>query len=260
MDNLPWFRFYGSEFLSDPKMDHLDGNERSIWITLLCFASQNSGVAKSISEKLLIDRSGIKVGRKRYVGVLDKFIGLCMVEVSNGNVTICNWSKRQYSESYSRVLEYRKRKGNAIVTSYTDTESDTDKRNTKESFEKFWNSYPKKVARKKAEQIFSKIPPSEYDPILRHVKTARESEQWKVAGGQYIPHPATYLNQERWKDQVEIPATAPPNKKCPICGLEKSYWVESGGGMCGDCFTKPVPNKKLSNLKASLVEKSTLKP
>lgn len=28
-------------------------------------------------------------------------------------------------------------------------------------------------------------------------------EQWQRDGGQYIPHPATWLNQGRWKDEIE---------------------------------------------------------
>lgn len=142
----PWFRLYGSEYLSDPKMDHLDGNERSIWITLLCFASQNNGVAKAISEEFLIKRAGVRGNYKRYLGVLEKFKGLGMVDISNTDVTICNWAKRQFSESYQRVLDYRqksndlKRKSNANVTPYTDTESDTERDNSVRSDTTQWNT------------------------------------------------------------------------------------------------------------------------
>ena len=29
-------------------------------------------------------------------------------------------------------------------------------------------------------------------------------DQWKKDGGQFIPHPATWLNQEGWDDEPEI--------------------------------------------------------
>ena len=39
--------------------------------------------------------------------------------------------------------------------------------------------------------------------ILNAVKAQRESPQWTRDGGQFIPHPATWLNQERWEDEVQ---------------------------------------------------------
>ena len=30
-----------------------------------------------------------------------------------------------------------------------------------------------------------------------------QSEQWRRENGQYIPNPATWLNQERWNDEPE---------------------------------------------------------
>lgn len=33
-------------------------------------------------------------------------------------------------------------------------------------------------------------------------------EQWQRDGGQYIPHPATWLNQGRWQDEIETAGAA----------------------------------------------------
>ena len=107
----------------------LDGNERSVWITLLCLASQTNGVVRFMTEPQIIERAGVKNGAK-YAGVLDKFQERGMITISNGNVTVLNWAKRQYSEGYLRVKTYRetllKRKRNGNVTPYTDTDTDTD--------------------------------------------------------------------------------------------------------------------------------------
>jgi|TARA_R100001530_G_scaffold21901_2_gene17986 hypothetical protein len=74
-----------------------------------------------------------------------------------------------------------------------------------ESFEKFWTTYPKKYAKKKAYEIWKKISPSEEltETIVSAVVKARKTAGWLQDGGKYIPHPTTYLNQERWMDQVE---------------------------------------------------------
>jgi len=115
-----WFKFYGSEFLSDPKIVPLNAGERSCWITLLCLASQTeNGIVRFINEDQLKAMSGIIAGDEMWIkctGILEKLKNADMITLSNGNVTIKNWIKRQYSEGYLRVKAYRKRKGNEEVT------------------------------------------------------------------------------------------------------------------------------------------------
>lgn len=99
-----WFKFYGGEFLSDPKMLQLNGNERSCWVTLMALASQTKdGVIRFLSEAQLLGLSGVT----EPISVLKKFEDLNMITICNGNVTVVNWDKRQYSESINRVREYR---------------------------------------------------------------------------------------------------------------------------------------------------------
>ena len=31
-----------------------------------------------------------------------------------------------------------------------------------------------------------------------------KSEQWKKDDGQFIPHPTTFLNGERWNDEIDV--------------------------------------------------------
>ena len=103
----PWFKFYGGEYLSDPKMLNLNGNERSCWITLMCLFSQNNGEEiKFLSEKQLLYLSRIQ----DEIQVLDRFEELGLISRCNGNVTLPNWEKRQYSEGYSRVKKFRDNK------------------------------------------------------------------------------------------------------------------------------------------------------
>ena len=77
-----------------------------------------------------------------------------------------------------------------------------------ERFETFWKAYPRKVGKGAAEKIFKKIHPS--GEILRKMLDAIEaqshSDQWKRDNGQYVPNPATWLNQTRWEDEVAAPS------------------------------------------------------
>ena len=72
----------------------------------------------------------------------------------------------------------------------------------REDFEKFWSEYPKKVARKEAEKAFSRVK-VELSVVLSGLDKWKKSEQWTKDDGQFVPHPTTWLNQERWNDEVE---------------------------------------------------------
>ena len=40
--------------------------------------------------------------------------------------------------------------------------------------------------------------------MLNAIETAKQSMQWNKDNGQYIPNPATWLNQKRWEDEIII--------------------------------------------------------
>ena len=86
------------------------------------------------------------------------------------------------------------------------------------SFDLFWAVYPRKVAKKKAIQAWIKLAPdpSLIDLIVTDVEQRISSAEWRKENGQFIPHPATYLNGERWKDQpTKLNGHAPPT---PVIG------------------------------------------
>lgn len=78
-------------------------------------------------------------------------------------------------------------------------------------FTEFWNLYPRKVGKDAASRAFAKIKrPSETMGAIRSALAWQvESEQWTKNAGQYIPNPATYLNQGRWADEPPR-STSPP--------------------------------------------------
>lgn len=76
------------------------------------------------------------------------------------------------------------------------------------AFEQFWNAYPNRVAKANALKAWHKLNPSEAvaHHITLDVRRRATSEAWTKDGGQYVPHPATYLNQRRWEDETAIQA------------------------------------------------------
>jgi hypothetical protein len=73
-------------------------------------------------------------------------------------------------------------------------------------FNEFWKKYPRKIARKVAEKAFSKLPQDEQELALETIDTHIEYWKLKETGTEYIPHPATWLNQGRYYDELEMTA------------------------------------------------------
>ncbi|HEX7325330.1 MAG TPA: helix-turn-helix domain-containing protein [Rhodanobacteraceae bacterium] len=71
-------------------------------------------------------------------------------------------------------------------------------------FDKFWQAYPRHVGKTPASRAFAKLKPSDadLDVMLKAIAAQRVTSQWTKDGGHFIPHPATWLNQHRWTDEV----------------------------------------------------------
>ena len=83
------------------------------------------------------------------------------------------------------------------------------------------NAYPKKIGKKKVEDKFNAIE-FPIDKILKNIELQKQSDQWQTQ--QYIPNPETYLNQERWQDEVilEVKPDEPIYiYECKICNKVK---------------------------------------
>lgn len=78
-------------------------------------------------------------------------------------------------------------------------------------FDEFWAAYPRKVGKQAAWKAWSKLKPSAEltKAILAAVEYQRNCPQWQKDGGQYIPNPATWLNQGRWEDRLPTPVDQP---------------------------------------------------
>jgi len=86
----------------------------------------------------------------------------------------------------------------------TETKTKTETNTAHTRFESFWSSYPKKKAKGDAEKAFNKIKPDDVllKTMLDAIDAQSRSPDWKKDGGQFIPYPATWLNQKRWEDEI----------------------------------------------------------
>ena len=69
-----------------------------------------------------------------------------------------------------------------------------------EDFNQFWKAYPKRLGKGDAESSWTKMAPPLAE-VLTALEWLRSSKDWTRDGGQYIPHPATWLNRKGWQDE-----------------------------------------------------------
>ena len=75
---------------------------------------------------------------------------------------------------------------------------------TADEFTSFWSAYPRRIGKGNAEKAWTKLNPPLAE-VLAALEWQRLSKDWLKDGGQFIPHPATWLNRKGWQDeQTEI--------------------------------------------------------
>lgn len=82
-------------------------------------------------------------------------------------------------------------------------------------FDTFWDAYPRKIGKDAAKKAWAKKHPPLGD-VLSALERQCQSEQWTRDGGQFIPHPTTWLNQGRWQDEGDS-APAPAERWWEEC-------------------------------------------
>ena len=196
---------------SPKKFYHLPDSAKLTFLTLLCFAPRYSGRIPYKNNGWLKEQLGIK---KLDLQPLAK---KGFIEISKP----CTDSVQNCTNFHTATHEIE-----IEIEKEIETERGV-------RFENFWKIYPKKVGKGAAKKSFEKInPPQElFEKMLTAIDRWKKSQAWKKDGGQYIPYPATWLNQGRWDDEFENPKPAiPESRRCPKCQRPLN---SSGECFCG---------------------------
>jgi hypothetical protein len=142
-------------------------------------------------------------------GSIDRNARLSAVRATAGSSGGFAKAKKQKlandSKSWQTVASDSKKVNiNNDINSKTNNDNDKDKDNDNK-FERFWTVYPRHVSKQEAKRKFEKLNPDEelLETMIRAVEVQKESDQWTRDGGQYIPHPSTWIHQRRWEDDVK---------------------------------------------------------
>jgi hypothetical protein len=92
-----------------------------------------------------------------------------------------------------------------------------EKKQIESDFDIFWSYYPRKEGKAAAIKAWArqngKRPSIEI--ITAHIEERKKSEQWTKDNGQFIPLPTTFINQERWNDELQSAASSTPSYMKP---------------------------------------------
>ena len=246
INKAPAFQFYAGDFLSDLNVQIMTMAQRGIYITLLAM--------EWIEGSLPSDMKTLKVLCGQHPNFEDDWNSIkhCFYE-ENGRI----YNRRLESER-NNMISYRERMssngkkgakarwdGKAIARpSNKEVEVEVKKkRNVKEKlyydeFEnEFWVAYPRKDNKKRAKDKYWKLRNSgiEKETIMNGLKSY--IRQWKKAGteSEFIPMASTWLNQERYEDELISGAKVIENLT-----VKKSYdWI------CIECGEETTTEKDL---------------
>ena len=109
----------------------------------------------------------------------------------NGEITV----KQPLNNIEATVTKQQERKGKERKGTYI----------CSNEFLKFYESYPRKVGKEPAWKAWKKRNGDRPDieTLLKILEEQKRSDQWQKEGGQFVPLPATWINQGRWDDKLE---------------------------------------------------------
>lgn len=100
-------------------------------------------------------------------------------------------------------------------------------------FVRFWQAYPKKKSKGHAQKVWTKLKlDTKLMVILAAVEQQRTWQEWLREHGQFIPHPASWLNHEGWLNEPDTPIPANGNGHREPTPEEraaaKKHWADMG--------------------------------
>lgn len=214
MSKLPGFFFYCGDWLKDPALRRCSPAARGVWIDMLClmFECEDRGV---------LSAGGVPWSDEEVAAAVsgDTTANLACIReliakgVADRNSSGAIFSRRLIRDEKIRTGNRdRKREERLSQDSPIDVTHDVTALLEREKeavgievgFDSFWKIYPKRVGKISALRAWRKIPGVKEHAleILDGVEKWKLSQQWQDQ--QFIPYPATFLNDRRW--EAEVPA------------------------------------------------------
>ena len=172
--NVIWIKLY-RKILDDFDWSNLTDSNKATLIELWLLASEKEGTLPSVDEisyRLRKDKSFIN----KQLNQLSAFVLQDDADSATGRLPRVR----------ERVREEKSKSREEVDN----------------GFELFWNNYPRKTNKHKAELEWIKNKPN-IDLVLKTLKWQKESKDWFADNGKFIPYPTTWINAKRWLDEPD---------------------------------------------------------
>lgn len=220
---IPYFRFYPSDFMRGVR--GMTAQEVGLYTMLLCRMYEESG---PIEDHALRLSTYCGMRQATFEKTLQKLVDLGKIIRQDGTL----WNDRAEIEISSRAndlkiaikagkasaekRQQKQRQGaTPVQRPFNHTDTDTDTRDTNVSlsivappskppdlFSEFWDRYPKRVGKGDAHKAYIKaLKKITHDDLMFALSERLPALEAKEK--QFRPNPATWLNQERWTDDID---------------------------------------------------------
>lgn len=215
-----WFKFYEND-LDETRLQYAISKLPEVipvWVGILSEACRHkSGTVSWGDDSIELfgfsRRLGISVPKVNEAVVL-----LCEIRYitrANSHITVTKWDEKQseYCQKKTRLQNQSKTVSGHTPDSVRQEERRGEEKRVEEiriktppvGFEEFWEAYPRRIGKGKASKQFeSALKRTNLPNMLKAIESQKHSDQWRKDGGQFIPHPATWLSQDRWLDVVQV--------------------------------------------------------
>jgi hypothetical protein len=196
------------------------------WIHCLLRANHTDGQYQGVSLKAGQFISG-RIGLSRETGLSEQEIRTCISRLKSTNelttlnmakntlFTINSWNLYQCEEVANQHINQLPTSfqpaSNQLLTTNKNDKNENNVKNVKKlntscanEFERFWSAYPNKKKKPNALKALEKaLEKTTIDVIMDALIDYTQSNDWLKDDGKYIPHPTTWLNGERWLDEIK---------------------------------------------------------
>lgn len=203
---MKWFKLY-PEIANHPRLRILSFEDRWHYISLMC--AKADGTLDQPNAKLRDQMLSVHLGLTP-VEMAQVKERLMDVELIADDWDIINWEDKQSSDATGAARKRRQRareklakeeelrnknkEQNVTVTGQSrDIEKD-------EAIERIWKLFPKKVAKSKCVKKLERLDTATLVLIEKDLR----ARVWP-AEARFILNPETYINQERWLDEISTP-------------------------------------------------------
>jgi hypothetical protein len=203
---MKWFKLY-PEIANHPRLRILSFEDRWHYISLMC--AKADGTLDQPNAKLRDQMLSVHLGLTP-VEMTQVKERLMDVELIADDWDIINWEDKQSSDATGAARKRRQRareklakeeelrnKNKEQKVTVTGQSRDIEK---DEAIERIWKLFPKKVAKAKCVKKLERLDTATLGSIEKDLR----ARVWPTET-RYILNPETYINQERWLDEISTP-------------------------------------------------------